>query len=134
MLRARQASAKRSRNRAKSVRISMICEAGEGAASPSLNLRKLVAEGTVDAHLNIVLRLVVSRSLLLVSVRKDHEFDQFLLEKQKQEPSAKKRKRGSADDPICHVFGDFVVVIGENGPENLCRFRKTNPCPRCKRR
>ena len=30
MLRARQASARRSRNRAKSVRISMICEAGEG--------------------------------------------------------------------------------------------------------
>ncbi len=111
----------------------MICEAGEGAASPSLNLRKLVAEGTVDAHLNTVLRLVVSRSLLLVSVRKDHELDRFLLEKQKQEPSAKKRKRGSADDPICHLFGDFVVVIGENGPENLCRFRKTNPCPRCKR-
>src|SRR5208282_5074961 len=58
MLRARQASARRSRNRAKSVRISMICEASEGAASPSLNLRKLVAEGTVDAHLNTVLRLV----------------------------------------------------------------------------
>jgi hypothetical protein len=48
-----------------------------------------VAEGTVDAHLNAVLRLVVSRSLLLVSVRKDHELDRFLLEKQKQESSAK---------------------------------------------
>ena len=56
-----------------------------------------------------------------------------MLEKQKQESSAKKRKRGSADDPICHSFGDFVVVIVKNGPENLCRFRKTNPCPRCKR-
>ena len=109
----------------------MICEAGEGAASPSLNLRKLVAEGTVDAHLNTW--LVVSRSLWLVSVRKDHELDRFLLEKQKQEPSAKKRKRGSADDPVCHSFGDFVVVTGENGPENLCRFRKINRCPRCKR-
>jgi len=111
----------------------MTCEAGEGAASPSLNLGKLVAEGTVDAHLNVVLRLGVSRSLLLVSVRKDHELDRYLLEKQKQELLAKKRKRGSADDPICHSFGDFVVVIVKNGPENLCRFRKTNPCPRCKR-
>ena len=99
---------------------------GEEAASPSLNLRKLVAEGTVGAHLNTVLRLVVGGSLLLVSVRNDHELDRFLLEKQKQKPSAKKRKRGSADDPICHRFGDF-------GPENLCRFHKTNPCPRCKR-
>ena len=68
-----------------------------------------MAEGTVDAHLNTGLRLVVSRSLLLVSVRKDHELDRFLLEKQKQESSAKKRKRGSADDPICHQFGDFVA-------------------------
>ena len=85
-----------------------------------------MAEGTVDAHLNTGLRLVVSRSLLLVSVRKDHELDRFLLEKQKHESSAKKRKRGSADDPICQQFGDF-------GAENLCRFHKTNPCPRCKR-
>jgi hypothetical protein len=85
-----------------------------------------MAEGTVDGHLNSVLRLVVSRSPLLVSVRKDHELDRYLLEKQKQEFSAKKRKRGSADDPICRQFGDL-------GPENLCRFRKTNPCPRCKR-
>ena len=92
-----------------------------------------MAEGTVDAHVNSVLRLVVSRSLLLVSVRKDHELDRFLLEKQKHESSAKKRKRGSADDPICHRFGDFVVVIGGNGREILCRFRETNPCPRCKR-
>jgi hypothetical protein len=76
---------------------------------------------------------VVSRSLLPVSMRKDHELDRYLLEKQTQEFSAKKRKRGSAGDPICHSFGDFVVVIVENGPENLCRFRKTNPCPRCKR-
>ena len=58
--------ARRSRNRAKSVPISIICEAGEEAASPSLNLRKLVAEGTVGAHLNTVLRLVVGGSLLLV--------------------------------------------------------------------
>ena len=92
-----------------------------------------MAEGSVDAHLNTVLRLFVNRSTLLVSMRKDHELDRFLLEKQKHESSAKKRKRGSADDPICHLFGDFVVVVGENGLENLCRFRKTNPCPRCKR-
>ena len=85
-----------------------------------------MAEGTVDAHLNIVLRFVVNPSLLLVSMRKDHELDRYLLEKKKREFSAKKRKRGSADDPICHQFGDF-------GPENLCRFQKTNPCPRCKR-
>ena len=85
-----------------------------------------MAEGAVGTHLNTVLRLVVSGSLLLVSVRKDHELDRYLLEKQKHESSAKKRKRGSADDPICRQFGDF-------GPENLCRFRKTNPCPRCKR-
>ena len=85
-----------------------------------------MAEGAVGTHLNTVLRLVVSRSPLLVSVRKNHELDRYLLEKQKQEFSAKKRKRGSADDPICRQFGDF-------GPENLCRFRKTNPCPRCKR-
>jgi hypothetical protein len=85
-----------------------------------------MAEGTVDAHLNIVLRFVVNPSLLLVSMRKDHELDRYLLEKKKREFSAKKRKRGSADDPICRQFGDF-------GPENLCRFRKTNPCPRCKR-
>ena len=85
----------------------------------------------MDAHLNTVLRLVVSGSLLLVSVRKDHELDRYLLEKQKQEFSAK--KRGSDDDPICHRFGDFVVVIGGNGRESLCRFRETNPCPRCKR-
>ena len=32
------------------------------------------------------------------SVPKDHELDRFLLEKQKQESSAKKRKRGSATD------------------------------------
>ena len=70
---------------------------------------------------------------MLVSVRKNHELDRYLLEKQKQEFSAKKRKRGSADDPICHSFGDFVAVIVKNGRENLCRFRKTNPCPRCKR-
>jgi hypothetical protein len=87
----------------------------------------------VGVHLNTVLPLVVGGSLLLVSVRKDHELDRFLLEKQKHESSAKKRNRGCADDPICHLFGDFVVVIGENGPENLCRFRKTNPCPCCKR-
>ena len=92
-----------------------------------------MAEDTVDAHLNTVLRLVVSGSLLLVSVRNDHELDRFLLEKQKHESSAKKRKRGSPDDPICLLFGDFVVVIGANGRENLCRFHKTNPCPRCKR-
>jgi hypothetical protein len=89
-------------------------------------LRKLVAEGAVGTHLNTVLRLVVSRSPLLVSVRKNHELDRYLLEKRKQEFSAKKRKRGSADDPICRQFGDF-------GPDNLCRFLKTNPCPRCKR-
>ena len=70
----------------------------------------------MDAHLNTILRLVVSGSLLLVSVRKDHELDRFLLEKQKHESSAKKPKRGSADDPTCHLFGDFVVVTGENGP------------------
>ena len=87
----------------------------------------------MDAHLNTVLRLVVGGSLLLVSVRKDHELDRFLLEKQKHESSAKKRKRGSPDDPICLLFGDFVVVIGENGRENLCRFRNTSPCPLCKR-
>jgi hypothetical protein len=92
-----------------------------------------VAEGSVDAHLDILLRLVVGGSLLLVSVRKDHELDRFLLEKQKHESSAKKRKRGSADDPTCCLFGDFVVIIGKNGRENLCRFRETNPCPRCKR-
>ena len=85
-----------------------------------------MAEGTVDAHLNIVLRFVVNPSLLLVSMRKDHELDRYLLEKKKREFLAKKRKRGSADDPICHQLGDF-------GPENLCRFHKTNPCPRCKR-
>jgi hypothetical protein len=56
-----------------------------------------VAEGSVDAHLNTVLRLVVGGSLLLVSVRKDHELDRFLLEKQKHESSAKKRSAtGSA--------------------------------------
>ena len=92
-----------------------------------------MAEGTVGAHLNTVLRLVVGGSLLLVSVRNDHELDRFLLEKQKHESSAKKRKRGSADDPTCHLFGDFVVIIGKNGRENLCRFRETNLCPRCKR-
>ena len=91
-----------------------------------------MAEGTVGAHLNTVLRLVVGGSLLLVSVRKDHELDRFLLEKQKHESSAKKRKRGS-HDPTCRLFGDFVVIIGKNGRENLCRFRQTNPCPRCKR-
>ena len=85
-----------------------------------------MAEGTVDAHLKFVLRLFVNRSTLLVSMRKDHELDRYLLEKKKREFSAKERKRGSADDPICRQFGDF-------GPENLCRFRKTNPCPRCKR-
>ena len=92
-----------------------------------------MAEGTVDAHLNTGLRLFVNRSLLLVSMRKDHELDRYLLEKKKREFSAKKRKRGSADDPICHQLGDFVVVIGGNGREILCRFRETNPCPRCKR-
>ena len=92
-----------------------------------------MAEGTVDAHLNSGLRLFVNRSLLLVSMRKDHELDRYLLEKKKREFLAKKRKRGSPDDPICLLFGDFVVVIGENGRENLCRFHKTNPCPRCKR-
>ena len=85
-----------------------------------------MAEGAVGTHLNTVLRLVVSRSPLLVSVRKNHELDRYLLEKQKREFSAKKQKRGSADDPICRQFGDF-------GPDNLCGFRKTNPCPRCKR-
>ena len=48
-----------------------------------------MAEGAVGTHLNTVLRLVVGRSPLLVSVRKDHELDRFLLEKQKQESSAK---------------------------------------------
>ncbi|MGA9547601.1 MAG: hypothetical protein WBS14_07985 [Rhodomicrobium sp.] len=80
----------------------------------------------MDADLNIVLRLFVNRSTLLVSMRKDHELDRYLLEKKKREFLANKRKRGSADDPICRQFGDL-------GPENLCRFRKTNPCPRCKR-
>ena len=92
-----------------------------------------MGERTVDAHLNTGLRLFVNRSLLLVSMRKSHELDRYLLDKKKREFLAKKRKRGSADDPICHQFGDFVVVIGENGQENLCRFHKTNPCPRCKR-
>ena len=85
----------------------------------------------MDAHLNIVLRLVVVAAycwFLCVKITSltgtCWRSRQFL---------AKKRKRGSADDPICHSFGDFVVVIVENGPENLCRFRKTNPCPRCKR-
>ena len=40
--------------------------------------------------------------------------------------SSQKAKRGSADDPVCQQFGDF-------DPENLCRFHRTNPCPRCKR-
>ena len=66
-----------------------------------------MAEGTVDAHLNIVLRLFVNRSTLLVSMRKDHELDRYLLEKKKREFSAKERKRGSTDDPICRQFGDF---------------------------
>ena len=70
-----------------------------------------MAEGTVDAHLNTGLRLFVNRSLLLVSVRKDHELDRYLLEKKKQEFLAKKRKRGSADDPICQQFGDFGPEI-----------------------
>jgi hypothetical protein len=85
-----------------------------------------MAEGTVDAYLNTGLRLFVNRSLLLVSMRKNHELDRYLLDKKKREFLAKRRKRGSADDPICHQLGDF-------GPDNLCRFHKTNPCPRCKR-
>jgi hypothetical protein len=92
-----------------------------------------VAERTADDHVNDVLRLTISRSLLLVSVRKDHELDRFLLEKQKQKAPEKKPKRGSAEDPFCHLFGYYVVVIGDNGPEDVCRFRKTNPCPCCGR-
>jgi len=64
-------------------------------------------------------------------VRKDHELDRFLLQKQKVQ--AKKLKRGAADDPLCHLFGSYIAVIGDRGLENLCRFRKTNPCPRCGR-
>ena len=82
----------------------------------------------VGAHLNTVLRLVVGGSLLLVSVRNDHELDRFLLEKQKHEVFGEKAK-----DPTCRLFGDFVVIIGKNGRENLCRLRQTIPCPRCKR-
>ena len=70
---------------------------------------------------------------MLVSVRKDHELDRFLLEKQKQKAPPKTPKRGSADDPLCHVFGQYVTVKGDNGPENLCRYRNTSPCPHCKR-
>jgi hypothetical protein len=92
-----------------------------------------VAESTPDGHLNTGLRLTVSRSLLLVSVRKDHGLDRFLLEKQKQKAPAKTPKRGSADDPLCHVFGHYVTVLGDNGPEHLCRYRNTSPCPHCKR-
>jgi hypothetical protein len=66
-------------------------------------------------------------------VRKDHELDWFLQEKQKQKVPAKMPKRGSADDPLCRVFGYFVVVIGDKGPENVCRFRNTNPCAQCGR-
>ena len=77
-----------------------------------------MAERAVNAH--------------IYTMRNDHELDRYLLDK-KQELSAKKRTRGSIDDPICRLFGDFVVVIDENGPKNLCRFRKTNPCPRCRR-
>ena len=51
-----------------------------------------MAEGTVDAHLNTGLRLFVNRSLLLVSVRKDHELDRYLLEKKKQEFLGEKAK------------------------------------------
>src|SRR6516165_1484964 len=54
-------------------------------------------------------------------MRKDHELDRYLLEKKKREFLAKKRKRGSADDPICHQFGDFVVVIGETRPGRRSR-------------
>ena len=46
---------------------------------------------------------------------------------------AKKPKRGTADDPICRLFGYYVVVIGDSGPENCCRFHKKNPCPHCGR-
>jgi hypothetical protein len=86
-----------------------------------------------DGHLETVLHLTVSRSLVLVSMRKGHELDRFLLEKQKQKAPAKTTKRGAADDPICRVFGYYVTVMGDNGPENLCRYRMTSPCPRCKR-
>jgi hypothetical protein len=82
-------------------------------------LRKLVAEGAVGTHLNTVMRLVVSRGPLLVSVRKNHELDRYLLEKQEQEFSAKKRKRGSADDPICRQFGDYR----NNGRRRCCHVR-----------
>ena len=92
-----------------------------------------MAESTADDHLNDVLRLTVSRSPLLTSVRKDHELDLFLVEKRKRRVPAKKPRRGAADDPFCHLFGDYIVVIGDNGPENLCRFRNANPCPRCGR-
>jgi hypothetical protein len=68
---------------------------------------------------------------MLASVRKNHELDRFLQEKQKAPPE--KPMRGAPDDPICRVFGDYIIVVGEKGPENLCRFRNTNPCPRCKR-
>ena len=51
-----------------------------------------MAEGKVDAHLNSGLRFFVNRSLLLVSVRKDHELDRFLLEKQKQKVFGEKAK------------------------------------------
>jgi hypothetical protein len=90
-----------------------------------------MAESTMHNHVNGVLRLIIRRSALLASVRKDHELNQFLRKKQKAR--AEKPRRGAPDDPICHLFGDYVVVVGEKGLENLCRFRNTKPCPRCKR-
>jgi hypothetical protein len=88
-----------------------------------------VAENVADYYLNAV--LTISSGPLLVPVRKDHELDRVLLQKQKA--PAKKPKRGAFDDPICHTFGSYVIVMGDNGAENLCRFRKESPCSRCKR-
>ena len=56
----------------------------------------------MGAHLNTVLRLVVGGSLLLVSVRNDHELDRFLLEKQKHQFFGE-----NAKDPTCRLFGDL---------------------------
>jgi hypothetical protein len=79
------------------------------------------------------LPLAAAHSPLLASVRKDHELDRVLLEKRKRRGPVKKPKRGDADDPFCRRYGDYIPVIGEKGPENLCRFRNENPCPRCGR-